>query len=89
MKKLVIIPTYNEKENIQNIISTVFALEEDFHVLIVDDSSPDGTAAIVKKLQEIYPHQLHLIVRKIKDGLGIITIIYLKWMPIFRTIQQI
>ena len=55
MKKLVIIPTYNEKENIEKIISAVFALQQDFHVLVVDDSSPDGTAEIV---------------RKIKDGLG-------------------
>ena len=70
MKKLVIIPTYNEKENIENIISAVFALEEDFHVLIVDDSSPDGTAEIVKNLQKIYPHKLHLSIRKVKDGLG-------------------
>ena len=51
MKKLVIIPTYNEKENIENIVKAVFALEQDFHVLIVDDSSPDGTAEIVKKMQ--------------------------------------
>lgn len=70
MKKLVIIPTYNEKENIAAIISTVIALEEDFHILIVDDSSPDGTAEIVKKLQINHPHQLHISVRKIKDGLG-------------------
>ena len=70
MKKLVIIPTYNEKENIENIISAVFVLEEDFHILIVDDSSPDGTADIVRNLQKIYPHILHLSVRKTKDGLG-------------------
>lgn len=70
MKKLVIIPTYNEKENIANIISAVFALEENFHILVVDDSSPDGSGEIVKGLQQKYPHQLHLIVRKIKDGLG-------------------
>ncbi len=68
MKKLVIIPTYNEKENIQAIISTVIGLEEDFHILIVDDSSPDGTAEIVKKLQSHFPHQLHLSIRKVKDG---------------------
>ena len=70
MKKLVIIPTYNEKENIEKIISAVFALQQDFHVLVVDDSSPDGTAKIVKRLRETYPVQLHLTVRKIKDGLG-------------------
>ncbi|HBR11096.1 MAG TPA: dolichyl-phosphate beta-D-mannosyltransferase [Chryseobacterium sp.] len=70
MKKLVIIPTYNEKENIEKIISAVFALQQDFHVLVVDDSSPDGTAEIVKRLRETYPVQLHLTVRKIKDGLG-------------------
>lgn len=70
MKKLVIIPTYNEKENIEKIISAVFALKQDFHVLVVDDSSPDGTAEIVKRLRETYPLQLHLTVRKIKDGLG-------------------
>lgn len=70
MKKLVIIPTYNEKENIEKIISAVFALQQDFHVLVVDDSSPDGTAEIVKKLREKYPLQLHLTIRKIKVGLG-------------------
>ncbi len=70
MKKLVIIPTYNEKENIEKIISAVFALQQDFHVLVVDDSSPDGTAEIVRRLRETYPLQLHLTVRKIKDGLG-------------------
>ncbi len=70
MKKLVIIPTYNEKENIRSIISAVFALNQDFHILVVDDSSPDGTSEIVKEMQQHYPHQLHLSVRKIKDGLG-------------------
>lgn len=70
MKKLVIIPTYNEKENIEKIISAVFGLDQDFHVLVVDDSSPDGTAEIVKKLREKYLLQLHLTVRKVKDGLG-------------------
>ncbi len=70
MKKLVIIPTYNEKENIEKIISAVFSMEQDFHVLVVDDSSPDGTSDIVKKLQIIYPEYLHLSIRKVKDGLG-------------------
>lgn len=79
MKKLVIIPTFNEKENIENIISAVFALEQNFHVLVVDDSSPDGTAEIVRNLQEKFPHQLHLTVRKVKDGLGKAYIHGFKW----------
>ncbi|WP_300674889.1 polyprenol monophosphomannose synthase [Soonwooa sp.] len=70
MKKLVIIPTYNEKENIARIIAAVMALEGDYEVLVVDDSSPDGTAEIVKSLQQQYPKKLHLTIRKIKDGLG-------------------
>ena len=70
MKKLVIIPTYNEKENIARIIAAVMALDEDFEVLVVDDSSPDGTADIVKSLQGQYPEKLHLTIRKIKAGLG-------------------
>ena len=70
MKKLVIIPTYNEKENIRNIISAVFSLPENFHILVVDDSSPDGTAEIVKELQKDFPTQLHLSIRVTKDGLG-------------------
>ncbi len=70
MKKLVIIPTYNEKENIESIIKAVFDIGQDFHILVVDDSSPDGTADIVKKLQSQFPHFLHLSIRKVKDGLG-------------------
>lgn len=70
MKKLVIIPTYNEKENIEAILLAVFSLEQDFHVLVVDDSSPDGTAEIVRNLQQKFPHHLHITIRKIKDGLG-------------------
>lgn len=70
MKKLVIIPTYNEKENIRKIISAVFALQEQFDVLVVDDSSPDGTAEIVRYLQKEYEGKLHLTIRKVKDGLG-------------------
>lgn len=69
MKKLVIIPTFNEKENIAAIISAVFDINENFDILIVDDSSPDGTAKIVKKLQITEPH-LFLTERKVKDGLG-------------------
>lgn len=70
MKKLVIIPTYNEKENIEAIILEVFALEQGFHVLVVDDSSPDGTGRIVEDLQRKHPETLHLTTRKVKDGLG-------------------
>ena len=79
MKKLVIIPTYNEKENIEQIISAVFGLQQDFHILVVDDSSPDGTGDIVKNLQKQHPHHLHLSVRKVKDGLGKAYIHGFKW----------
>jgi dolichol-phosphate mannosyltransferase len=71
---LVIIPTFNESENIGMIIDTVFALPKDFHILVVDDGSPDGTADIVKNHQENYnasgPHRLHLMQRQGKQGLG-------------------
>ncbi len=67
---LVIIPTYNEKENIEKILRTVFSLTEPFHVLVVDDGSPDGTADIVKALQQEYPGQLFMMERKGKQGLG-------------------
>lgn len=70
MKKLVIIPTYNERESIPAILQAVLALPQDFHILVVDDSSPDGTADLVRNLQEDYPRQLHLTVREVKDGLG-------------------
>ena len=72
-KAIVIIPTYNERENIQPIIQAVFALPVDFHVLIVDDGSPDGTGEIVQDLQEIYntrENKLHLLKRPGKQGLG-------------------
>ena len=67
---LVIIPTFNEKENIERIIRATFSQRKSFDVLIVDDSSPDGTADIVKELQEEYPKSLFLKVRNKKDGLG-------------------
>lgn len=68
---LVVIPTYNEKENIEAILNKVFSLEHEFHVLIVDDGSPDGTAQIIKQLQEEkYGGKLHLLQRDGKQGLG-------------------
>lgn len=70
MKNLVIIPTYNEKENIERMVHKVFSLNRDFHLLIVDDGSPDGTAAIVKGLQEKYAGKLHIEEREGKLGLG-------------------
>ena len=69
-KNLVIIPTYNEKENIERIIDAVFNLTTPFHVLIVDDGSPDGTGAIVKSKMSQYPNKLHIIEREGKLGLG-------------------
>lgn len=77
--KVVIIPTYNEKENISKIINTIFNLEEKFHILIVDDGSPDNTAEIVKGLQMAYPEELHLIEREGKLGLGTAYITGFKW----------
>ncbi len=76
---LVIIPTYNEIENIEKIIRTVFGLEMPFHILIVDDGSPDGTADAVKNLQEDYSGNLHLLQRSGKQGLGTAYIAGFKW----------
>lgn len=67
---IVIIPTYNEIENIEAIIRAVFSQEKDFHVLVVDDSSPDGTANMVTKLQGKFTEKLFLLERKGKSGLG-------------------
>ncbi|MDR2423322.1 MAG: polyprenol monophosphomannose synthase [Prevotellaceae bacterium] len=69
-KKLVIIPTFNEKENIQAIVEKVFSFDQGFEILIIDDGSPDGTATIVKHLQTKYSDSLHLIERAGKMGLG-------------------
>lgn len=76
---LVIIPTYNEKENIENIIRAVFAQEVAFELLIIDDGSPDGTANIVKQLQKEFPDRLHILERKGKLGLGTAYIAGFKW----------
>ena len=79
MDKLVIIPTYNEKENIEKIIRKVFSLPGGFHLLIVDDGSPDGTGDIIKNLQTEFPKQLFLLERKGKLGLGTAYITGFKW----------
>ncbi|HNW50798.1 MAG TPA: polyprenol monophosphomannose synthase [Prolixibacteraceae bacterium] len=76
---IVIIPTYKEKENIESIIRYVFQLPVEFHVLIIDDNSPDGTAAIVKKLMEEFPMRLFLIERPGKLGLGTAYIRGFQW----------
>ena len=76
---IVIIPTYNEKENIENIIRKVFSFEKEFHILIVDDGSPDGTANIVKKLQEEFSDKLFMIERRGKLGLGTAYITGFHW----------
>lgn len=79
MEKIVIIPTYNEKENITNILHAIFNMQEDFHVLVIDDGSPDGTAQIVKDLQGEFSGQLFLEERKGKLGLGTAYIHGFKW----------
>ena len=77
-KKIVIIPTYNEKENISLMIRKVFSMAEAFDVLVVDDSSPDGTGTIVKDLMKEY-HALHILERKEKNGLGTAYIDGFRW----------
>lgn len=76
---LVIIPTYNEKENIEAIIKAVFNEDKVFHVLVVDDNSPDGTATIVKNLMAVFPEKLFLEKRQGKNGLGTAYIHGFKW----------
>ena len=76
---LVIIPTYNEKENIENIIRATFSQKKPFDILVVDDSSPDGTNAIVKELQKEFKENLFLEIREVKTGLGAAYIHGFKW----------
>lgn len=78
-ERLVIIPTYNEKENIQDMLKHVLGLQPAFHVLVVDDGSPDGTATIVKRIQGEQPGRVHLIERSGKLGLGTAYIAGFKW----------
>ena len=79
MKKIVIIPTYNEKENIAKIILAVLVLGNQYHVLVVDDGSPDGTASIVKELMQAHPDKIFIQERKGKLGLGTAYIHGFKW----------
>ena len=76
---LIIIPTYNEKENIENIIRKIFSLEKSFHILVVEDGSPDGTAKIVKNLQNEFNDSLYIEERSGKLGLGTAYIHGFKW----------
>ena len=76
---IVIIPTYNEKENIENIVRRVFSYEKVFDVLVVDDNSPDGTANIVKNLQQEFAERLFLLERPGKQGLGVAYIAGFRW----------
>ncbi|MDA9344806.1 polyprenol monophosphomannose synthase [Flavobacteriales bacterium] len=78
-ESLIIIPTYNEKENIENIIRRVFSLEKDFHILVIEDGSPDGTANIVKSLQTEFKGNLYIEERSGKLGLGTAYIHGFKW----------
>ena len=77
--KIIIIPTYNEKENIEKMIRTICGLEGNYHILVIDDGSPDGTADIVKRLQKEYPESLFIIERSGKLGLGTAYITGFKW----------
>ena len=78
-ERIVIIPTYNERENIENIIRAVFGLEGGYHILVVEDGSPDGTAAIVRQLQAEFPERLHMVERSGKLGLGTAYIAGFRW----------
>ena len=78
-RKIIIIPTYNEKENIEKIIRAVFDLEGEYHILVIEDGSPDGTAAIVKSLQKEFQERLFMIERQGKQGLGTAYLTGFKW----------
>jgi len=78
-KALVIIPTYNEKENIEKMILAIFSLSSIYDILVVDDGSPDGTAAIVKNMQSSWPQRLFILEREGKQGLGTAYILGFKW----------
>ena len=79
MRKLIIIPTYNERENIEAMVAKVFSLAGDYSLLVVDDNSPDGTAAIVRELMTNYPERLFMIEREGKLGLGTAYLAGFRW----------
>ncbi len=76
---VIVVPTYNEIENIDALVRSVFALDQDFHMLVVDDNSPDGTGVFVEGLMSEFPERLHLLKRKGKQGLGTAYIAGFKW----------
>src|SRR5690606_7409103 len=78
-KAVVVVPTYNEIENIERLLRTVFSLQREFHILVVDDNSPDGTAKIVEANFKIYPDKLFILNRREKKGLGSAYIAGFKW----------
>jgi len=78
-KAVVVVPTYNEIENIERLLRTVFSLQREFHILVVDDNSPDGTAAVVGANFNTYPDRLFLLKRAEKNGLGTAYIAGFKW----------
>ena len=78
-ENIVLVPTYNEKENIEDLLHVIFNLPGEFHVLIIDDNSPDGTGEIVKNIQVSFPEKLHLLERPGKQGLGTAYIEGFKW----------
>ncbi|MBQ1226584.1 MAG: polyprenol monophosphomannose synthase [Alistipes sp.] len=79
MRKLIVIPTYNEIDNISAMIDKVFSLDEEFELLVIDDGSPDGTADVVKRRQAEFPERLHLIQREGKLGLGTAYLRAFRW----------
>ncbi len=78
-KAVVVVPTYNEIENIERLLRTVFSLQREFHLLVVDDNSPDGTATVVEENFKTYPEKLFLLKRAEKTGLGTAYIAGFKW----------
>jgi len=78
-KAVVVVPTYNEIENIERLLRTVFSLQREFHILVVDDNSPDGTAQVVEENFKVYPDRLFILKRNEKKGLGSAYIVGFKW----------